>query len=592
MNNIKVRTKLIIVMVVSILALTACVTFSNNCMEKMKKNVATELDTDKRASYDEQIKTQVENVISLCQYIYKEYEAGKYTLDESKKFAAHQIRQLRYGDNGYFWVDRYDGTNVVLLGSKTEGTNRLETTDGNGYKMVKDIIRVGQQKDGGYTDYVFPKEGETQNSPKRSYSKSFEPFNWVIGTGNYTDYIDDQVAQTESQLNSFIGKIQKIFISVAMVIDVILIVILILISISITRPMKKLGEYIVVMGKGDFSNNIEASLLKRKDDFGVLSKHLENMRSEVATLINNVKDESSKINNMVEDIDDSIQSLDSEIDHMTGTTQELAAGMEETAASAQQINAMSQEIENAAKSIATRSQDGALEVDEIRNRAVGLRNSTETNSKHTTQIHEQINEHLTKALEDIKVVDKIGVLTESIMEITEQTNLLALNASIEAARAGDAGKGFAVVAEQIRVLAEQSKDAVVNIQNVTGNVVDSVDNLADDSKKLLEFVGTDVMDNLKEFSQTADNYTKDAGNVDELVADFSAAAEELLASINGVISAINDVSTATTEGASGTTEIAQKVSLVSKKSVEIAQKAAAAHESANQLKEQVGKFIV
>ena len=105
MNNIKVRTKLIIVMVVSILALTACVTFSNNCMEKMKKNVATELDTDKRASYDEQIKTQVENVISLCQYIYKEYEAGKYTLDESKKFAAHQIRQLRYGDNGYFWVD-------------------------------------------------------------------------------------------------------------------------------------------------------------------------------------------------------------------------------------------------------------------------------------------------------------------------------------------------------------------------------------------------------------------------------------------------------------------------------------------------------
>ena len=72
MNNIKVRTKLIIVMVVSILALTASVTFSNNCMEKMKKNVATELDTDKRASYDEQIKTQVENVISLCQYIYKE----------------------------------------------------------------------------------------------------------------------------------------------------------------------------------------------------------------------------------------------------------------------------------------------------------------------------------------------------------------------------------------------------------------------------------------------------------------------------------------------------------------------------------------
>ena len=592
MNNIKVRTKLIIVMVVSILALTACVTFSNNCMEKMKKNIATELDTDKRASYDEQIKTQVENVISLCQYIYKEYEAGKYTLDESKKFAAHQIRQLRYGDNGYFWVDTYDGTNVVLLGNDTEGTNRMDAVDTNGFAYMQAIINAGKQEDGGFTDYVFPREGETESSPKRAYSKAFEPFGWVLGTGNYTDDIDEDVLGVKNEFSSYESNSRMAIIGIAVVMEVILILVLTLITASIVKPLKKSLTHIDEIAQGDFSKEFEQDLLKRKDDFGQLADSLEKMRSEMKELIGEVKSEALEITGMVQEIDTSLQALDDQIENVSATTEELAAGMEETAASAQQINAMSQEIENAAKSIATRSQDGALEVDEIRNRAVGLRNSTETNGKHTTQIHEQINEHLTKALEDIKVVDKIGVLTESIMEITEQTNLLALNASIEAARAGDAGKGFAVVAEQIRVLAEQSKEAVVNIQNVTGNVVDSVDNLADDSKKLLEFVGTDVMDNLKEFSQTADNYTKDAGNVDELVADFSAAAEELLASINGVISAINDVSTATTEGASGTTEIAQKVSLVSKKSVEIAQKAAAAHESANQLKEQVGKFIV
>lgn len=75
--------------------------------------------------------------------------------------------------------------------------------------------------------------------------------------------------------------------------------------------------------------------------------------------------------------------------------------------------------------------------------------------------------NLEQALEDAKVVDQIGVLADSILNITAQTNLLALNASIEAARAGEAGKGFAVVAEEIRVLAEQSKDAVANIQAVT-----------------------------------------------------------------------------------------------------------------------------
>lgn len=186
MNNVKVRTKLIIVMLAAFLAMTACVVFSTESMKAMQTKALETIESDKRASYDEMIQNQVDNVISLCQNIYTQYEAGVYTREEAKKLAADEIRQLRYGDGGYFWVDQYDGTNVVLLGSQTEGTNRLETKDGNGYQMVKEIIRVGKQADGGFTDYVYPKEGETDNQPKRSYSKAFAPFEWVIGTGNYT----------------------------------------------------------------------------------------------------------------------------------------------------------------------------------------------------------------------------------------------------------------------------------------------------------------------------------------------------------------------------------------------------------------------
>ena len=100
----------------------------------------------------------------------------------------------------------------------------------------------------------------------------------------------------------------------------------------------------------------------------------------------------------------------------------------------------------------------------------------------------EIRGRLEQALEEAKVVEQIGVLADSILAITGQTNLLALNASIEAARAGEAGKGFAVVAEEIRVLAEQSKDAVANIQAVTENVDNAVANLANDSNHLLDFV--------------------------------------------------------------------------------------------------------
>lgn len=592
MNNIKVRTKLIFVMVVAIAALVLSVLSSQKSMEQMKENVTVELEADKRASYDELIKNEVDSVISLCQQIYKYYQDGTYSLEQAKQIAAVQIRALRYGDNGYFWVDQYDGTNVVLLGNSVEGTNRLEAVDGNGNKYIREIIKVGQQSGGGYTDYVYPKEGETVDSPKRSYSKAFEPFQWVVGTGNYTDYIDTQVEQTSSELESFILKKEQSFMYIALVLVIVLIVVIRMLATSITRPMKQLAESIGFMGQGDFSKNLDAKLLRRKDDFGILSNHLENMRSEVGTLVGNVKDESSRISSMVDEIDENVQVLDSEIEQMTGTTQEIAAGMEETSASSEEINAMSHEIENAARSIATRSQDGALEVDAIRNRAVELRSTTEKNGKHTMEVHGEISQRLTKALEDIKVVDQIGVLAKSIMEITEQTNLLALNASIEAARAGDAGRGFAVVAEQIRVLAEQSKDAVAHIEDVTKNVVGAVENLAVDAKELLDFVGTDVVSNFEGFSGMADNYSKDAETVDELVTDFSASAEELLASINGVISAINDVSTATTQGASGTTEIAQKATSASKKSVEIKEKAAAAHESADELRKQVEKFTI
>lgn len=592
MNNVKVQTKLSIVMLATIVALALCAVISSESMKQLQSKALETMEADERESYDEQIKQQVDNVVSLCQTIYDQYQAGVYTEEEAKKLAADEIRQLRYGDGGYFWVDQYDGTNVVLLGNDTEGTNRMETKDANGYQMVKEIIRVGQEADGGYTDYVFPKEGETEPSPKRSYSKAFEPFEWVIGTGNYTDYIDDKVASIEKDFTSYVTNKRTTFIISTIIEGAVVVFLLILIILSIIKPLKKCISSIGVMEQGDFSQALGTALLKRRDDFGKLAGSIESMRTEMNGLIGEVKSQATEITGMVQEIDTNIQALDEEIENVSATTEELAAGMQETAASSEEINAMSHEIESAAKSIATRSQDGAMEADDIRDRAVSIKKTTTENDKRTKAIHAEINEGLTKALEDIKVVDQIGVLAESIMEITGQTNLLALNASIEAARAGEAGKGFAVVADEIRVLAEQSKAAVVHIQDVTKNVVESVTNLADGAKKLLEFVGTDVVDNFAGFSDMADSYSNDAGSIDGLVTDFSASSEQLLASINGVMDAIGEVSKAATEGATGTNDIAEKTGVVVEKAAEIKEKAEAAHAAADRLQKNVEHFIV
>ena len=592
MNNIKVRTKLVIVMVIALIALALCTVISNTSLSGLGNNALDIIENDMRSSYDEQIKAQVDNVISLFQSIYNRYEKGEYTLDEAEKLAADQIRDLRYGNNGYFWVDTYDGTNVVLLGNDTEGTNRMDAVDTNGFAYMQAIISAGRQENGGFTDYVFPREGETEPSPKRAYSKAFEPFGWVLGTGNYTDDIDEDVLGVKNEFSSYESNSRMAIIGIAVVMEVILILVLTLITASIVKPLKKSLTHIDEIAQGDFSKEFEQDLLKRKDDFGQLADSLEKMRSEMKELIGEVKSEALEITGMVQEIDTSIRALDDQIENVSATTEELAAGMEETAASSEEMNAMSHEIESAAKSIAERSQDGANEADEIRERAVKIKKDTDENDRRTRSIHEEINESLTKALDDIKVVDQINVLAKSIMDITGQTNLLALNASIEAARAGEAGKGFAVVADEIRVLAEQSKAAVAHIQEVTGNVTAAVENLANDAERLLEFVGNDVVESLGGFAEMANSYNSDAANVDSLVTDFSASSEQLLASINGVMDAISDVSKTATEGATGTTDIAEKVGNVVQEAEAIKQKAETTYHSAEKLQKNVERFIV
>lgn len=592
MKNLKVSLKMTFLLVCVIILSTSSVLISCNNMKKVEKEALSILEETIRNDYDQNIKEQVGCVITLLNEIYAEYEDGTYTLEEAKKLAADQVRELRYGESGYFWIDQTDGTNVVLLGNATEGTNRMETVDANGYQMVKEIIRVGQEPDGGFTDYVFPKEGETESSPKRSYSKEFAPFGWVVGTGNYTDYIDDAIASQEQVFEATFQKSLINMILGVLFLTIIVSILAFIITGNIVAPLKKTAIYLKEMSSGDFHNKVSDNLLNRKDDFGVLANGLEHMRVSMTMLLQQVTVKSNNLTQIVNSVYSNIEELNAEMEDVSATTEELAASMQETAASSQEISAMAHEIGDASRSIAEKSTEGAEEAVEIYKRSEKTKQETSENSEKTEKIHHEIRDSLAKALEDAKVVEQIEVLAESIMAITTQTNLLSLNASIEAARAGEAGKGFAVVADEIRHLAEQSKDTVANIQQVTENVTLAVKNLATDSNRLLNFVENDVSESFNSFGKLADAYSQDANYMDGLVTDFSATSEELLASIESVVETITHVSTATQEGALGTTNIAQKTSNVSQKAVEVKQAMAAAEEVATDLVKEVKKFII
>ena len=592
MKNVSVRWKMIILALITLIGTLAIGVLAVNRMLVMEAGSESVLRASIEEDYDENIKNQVDNAISMLDAVYAGYENGDYSYEEAETRGADLLRELRYGDGGYFWADTYDGDNVVLLGSATEGTNRMETKDADGYQMVKEIIRVGQEPDGGYTDYVFPKEGETESSPKRSYSRAFEPFGWVVGTGNYIDYIDETVAKETQAMKQNVNNALIAIIGTGSLLIVIVMAVCLYMAFSLSKSFQVALAYISHITKGDFSQPLPVQLENRRDDFGILGERLENMKCQVRDLIREVKNESYVIGEVVDAVKTNVITLNGNIEDVSATTEELAASMEETAASSDTIKSMSLEIEEAAKNIANRSQDGAQQAADIHERASKAQADTREQRAHASQIHNEIRESLTKALEAAKVVQQIEVLSSAIMEITNQTNLLALNASIEAARAGEAGKGFAVVATEIGGLADQSKQTVAQIQKVTEEVTTSVAQLSSDAEQLLAFVGNDVVASYDMFDAVADAYNQDAGKIDVLISDFSATSEELLASIDGVLDAMEGIATATNEGAKGTTDIAQKTVEVKSEADTVTEEVGRCDQTAQRLTQEISVFVV
>jgi methyl-accepting chemotaxis protein len=199
---------------------------------------------------------------------------------------------------------------------------------------------------------------------------------------------------------------------------------------------------------------------------------------------------------------------------------------------------------------------------------------------------------LRDAIEKSKAVERIQVLSDAILEISARTNLLALNATIEAAQAGESGRGFAVVAEEIRKLAENSKQTATEIQNVTEQVLEAVHNLSVSSEQVLTFLDNKVAKDYDIFVETGKQYNNDAQIISDMVMDFSATSEQLYSSVQDIMQAINDVANAAVEGANETMDMANKTSIVVTQANEVLEQANNVRESMHKLLKVVSLFKI
>lgn len=339
-----------------------------------------------------------------------------------------------------------------------------------------------------------------------------------------------------------------------------------IIALGISKTLNITMKHLENVKKGDFTINMPEDVLALKDEAGGIARSVDQTQKSIKALVVNVIDSSKSTVNNVNEIDGSMKELNNNVMEISAVTEELAATTQETSASTQELNATASEIEKAVENAANEAESGSNAAAKIKERAENLKSKAIESKDNTLSIYKDTETKLSKSIEKAKDVEKISVLSESILDIADQTSLLALNASIESARAGEAGKGFAVVADEIGKLAETSQAAVNEIQKVIKGVILSVDDLSNNSKNILQFIENNVIKDYDILAETAEKYNEDATFVENLVSNFSATSEELHASMETMVQVIDGIAVASNEAAEGTQSIAEKAGEISNKS--------------------------
>lgn len=370
------------------------------------------------------------------------------------------------------------------------------------------------------------------------------------------------------------------------------IAITILIARNISRPIKEVTKHLNVMSTGDFTADLPQKLMNKQDEIGSLAHSLDKMQNSMRSMLKSVMDECTNVSQMLSDINTHMADLNESIEEISSTTEQLSAGTQETAAASEEIDATSQEVEKAIQSVAEKAQEGAATVAKVNKISAEMKESAISSKQGAMQIYGKTKADMERALEQAKAVNQINELSDTILDITAQTNLLALNAAIEAARAGEAGQGFAVVAEEIRNLAESSKTSVSRIQEVTKDVLTVVNALSSSSMEIMEFIDKKVLQDYESVVQNSERYNKLSKVINDIVTDFSATSEELLASMDNMVHAIDQISVSANEEASGATNIAQRAEVIVNKAENVINLASTSNKKSDELIKLVQQFKI
>ncbi len=517
------------------------------------------------------VKAQVEAAASVVRGYVRAHQNGELGLPEAQAQARRALREIRYGNNEYILVYDHEGYSIVNgVNPKFEGTSRLDTKDSRGNHHIRQIIDTGK-RGGGFVKYYFPRAGSDVALAKTTYVTNIEPWNWIVGSGIYTDDLDEAF-------------VRHIWHSTLINLALLLLLSIVGLSIagSVVRPLRKLIDAMSRLANGFVDS--EVPVLDRNDEIGQMAKAVlvfrdtavanirlersaadarlraeeERQKSEEEALAKERARVSSLIGAGMAKLADKDLTfrLEDELPQAYATLridfnhamEQLEAAMVAVHSTSTTITSGAQEISTAADDLSKRTEQQAASLEET---AAALDQITATSKKaaegadHARQVvtiakqdAEKTGEVVRRTVEAMggieKSAQKINQIIGVIDEIAFQTNLLALNAGVEAARAGEAGRGFAVVASEVRALAQRSADAAKEIKSLisasSGQVAEGVNLVAETGKALVRIL-------------------EQVNDINKVVIDISAGAQEQATGLTQVNTAINQMDQVTQQNA-------------------------------------------
>lgn len=392
--------------------------------------------------------------------------------------------------------------------------------------------------------------------------------------------------------SSITAELQKAVVQTLQIGGICLLLAILILTIIVSRITKGLMQvnakiYDLVHNEGDLTQKLD---VRSGDELELIAGNVNELLAYIRKIMIGISSGSMRLMSSSRKMVDHLSSADESITDVSATMQEMSAAMEETTSSLNQITEAIDEIYSSVERIAGSADAGKVSSQEMESRASGANDAAAEGEKKANIETEKMAASLNEKIAKSKSVEQIEILTSNIIEITEQTNLLALNASIEAARAGEAGRGFAVVADEIGKLAGNSADAAAKIRQVSAEVIQAVDELAEGSQQMIEFVRNSTEEGFGGLVATSENYATDANAMRAMMEQFAQTAEELRSTMDGIRESISAVNIAVEESAKGIAGVSESSVQLTGNVNDIQSEASDNNGIAEDLATEVGKF--